>query len=76
MIGTGLILWYPANVTHWAPAWLVEVAEVIHLYEAWLAFLAILVWHFFFVMLHPEEAPLNTTFFDGKETVEKARRRD
>lgn len=76
MAVTGLVLWYPAVVTRWAPAWLVEVSEVVHFYEAWLAFLAILIWHFFFVMLHPDEAPLNTTVLDGMVTLKKARERD
>lgn len=76
MAATGLVLWYPANVTRWAPGWVVEVSEVVHFYEAWLAFLAIMVWHFFFVVFHPEEFPLNTTVSSGKVPREKAEERD
>ena len=73
---TGLVLWFPGVLTRWAPGWLVEVSEVVHFYEAWLAFLAIVVWHFFFVIFHPEEYPLNLTFMTGKVTKHKAAERD
>ena len=70
MILTGLILWFPTIAGRHLPAWAFSVAEVIHYYEAWLAFLAILVWHFFFIFIHPESYPVNLTFLDGKTTVE------
>jgi cytochrome b subunit of formate dehydrogenase len=70
MILTGLVLWFPTIASKHLPAWAFPVAEVIHYYEAWLAFLAILVWHFFFIFIHPESYPLNLTFLDGKTTVE------
>lgn len=52
MVGTGFILWFPTKLAG-GPLWLVRVAEAVHLYEAWLAFLAIVVWHFFFVLFRP-----------------------
>ena len=73
---TGLILWFPNQFTRFAPGWLVEVSEVVHFYEAWLAFLAIVVWHWFFVIMHPEEYPLNLTFLNGKITKHKAEERN
>ena len=76
MILTGLVLWFPNQVTRWAPSWLVEVSEVVHFYEAWLAFLAILIWHWFFVIFHPEEYPLNLTFLTGKITKHKSEERN
>lgn len=66
MAVTGLMLWFPAQVTRYLPAWTVELSEVIHYYEAWLATLAILVWHMFFVWFHPDEYPLSFTWLDGK----------
>ncbi|HZL85870.1 MAG TPA: cytochrome b/b6 domain-containing protein, partial [Candidatus Krumholzibacteria bacterium] len=51
MVATGLILWFPARLD--GPSWLVKVSEAVHFYEAWLAVLAILVWHLFFVLLRP-----------------------
>lgn len=73
---TGLILWFPDQVTRFAPGWLVETSEIVHFYEAWLAFLAIVVWHWFFVIMHPEEYPLNLTFLTGKITKHKAEERN
>ena len=64
MLGTGLILWFPERLG--GPRWLVRVAEAVHLYEAWLAFLAILVWHLFFVMLRPGTYPLSFTVLTGR----------
>ncbi|MBI2952638.1 hypothetical protein HYY27_11110 [bacterium] len=73
MAVTGLMLWFPVEATSWLPGWAVRVAEVIHYYEAWLATLAILVWHFFFVMFHPGEYPMSATWLDGKVTEEELR---
>lgn len=75
MILTGLILWFPTVATRYLPAWSFPVAEVIHYYEAWLAFLAILVWHLFFVIFHPDVYPINLTFLKGRTTVEHAMHR-
>jgi len=51
MVATGLVLWFPERLR--GPSWFVRVAEAIHLYEAWLAFLAVIVWHLFFVLVRP-----------------------
>jgi formate dehydrogenase gamma subunit len=66
MGGTGLIVWFKMEVTHWLPRWAVDVALTIHYYEAILACLAILVWHFYHVMFDPDVYPLNLACVDGK----------
>lgn len=66
---TGFILWFPTMVGDWAPVWLIKVSELIHFYEAILATLAILVWHWFFVIFHPHEYPMSLTWIDGKMTL-------
>ncbi len=66
---TGLFLWFPTLVGDWAPFWLIKVSEIIHFYEAILATLAILVWHWFFVIFHPSEYPMSFTWIDGKMTL-------
>ena len=63
---TGLVLWFPVLATAWAPAWVVSISETIHFYEAWLAMLAIVVWHFFFVMVHPDVYPMSWIWLTGK----------
>ncbi|RMH72618.1 MAG: hypothetical protein D6675_04285 [Gemmatimonadetes bacterium] len=68
---TGFILWFPAIFMAYLPSWAFEVSEVVHYYEAWLATLAILIWHGFFVFLHPEKYPLSLTWIDGKITEDE-----
>ncbi|MBP9902807.1 MAG: cytochrome b/b6 domain-containing protein [Verrucomicrobia bacterium] len=63
---TGLMIWFKMDVTHWLPRWMVDVALTIHYYEAILACLAIIVWHFYHVMLDPDVYPLNLACWDGK----------
>jgi len=70
MGATGLVLWFPTYVGDWAPVWLIKVSEIIHYYEAILASLAILVWHWFFVMFRPSEYPMNFTWLNGDATFE------
>lgn len=70
---TGFILWFPTVVGDWAPVWLIKVSELIHFYEAILATLAILVWHWFFVIFHPHEYPMSLTWIDGKMTLHNYR---
>ncbi len=66
---TGVILWFPTMVGDWAPVWTIKVAEIVHFYEAILATLAIIVWHWFFVVFRPNEYPLSFTCIDGKMTI-------
>jgi formate dehydrogenase gamma subunit len=75
MIVTGFILWFPAQFSPLMPSWMVTAAQTIHLYEAWLATLAIIVWHFFFVIFHPEEYPMSWTWLTGKMSLEHVRHR-
>jgi len=63
---TGLILWFPALVTSWLPAWVVRVSETIHYYEAILAVSAIVIWHFFYTIVLPKEYPMSMTWLDGE----------
>ncbi len=73
MGGTGLMLWAKMWVTQWLPRWMVDVATTIHLYEAILATLAIIVWHFYFVIFDPDIYPLNWAWFDGRVNREHYR---
>ncbi|MBA4387219.1 MAG: hypothetical protein C0404_04505 [Verrucomicrobia bacterium] len=66
MGGTGLAIWFKMSVTQWVPRWTIDVAITIHYYEAILAALAIIVWHFYHVIFDPDVYPLNWAAFDGK----------
>ena len=65
---TGLLVWFKMEVTQWLPRWAVDVALTIHYYEAILACLAIIVWHFYHVMFDPDVYPLNLACWDGRVT--------
>jgi cytochrome b subunit of formate dehydrogenase len=66
MGATGLAIWFKMDVTRLLPRWLVDVAVTIHYYEAILACLAIIVWHFYHVIFDPDVYPLNLACWDGK----------
>jgi cytochrome b subunit of formate dehydrogenase len=71
---TGLILWFPETAVGFLPGWIVPVSETIHYYEAWLATLAVVVWHGFFVILHPEVYPMSWTWLTGEMSSQMADR--
>jgi cytochrome b subunit of formate dehydrogenase len=73
MAFTGLVLWFPEFFMNYLPTWMFETSEVIHYFEAWLATLAIFIWHWFFVIYHPERYPMNLTWLDGKISEEELR---
>lgn len=68
MTVTGVLLWFDNYfVSAWsAPRVLLDVALVIHYYEAWLAFLAIVVWHMYGTMFNPAVYPMNPAWLSGK----------
>lgn len=73
MAFTGFVLWFPTFFTSFMPAWIVKISETVHLYEAWLATLAIAVFHFFFVIFHPEQYPMSFTWITGTMTVNEVK---
>jgi cytochrome b subunit of formate dehydrogenase len=70
---TGLMLWMKVDVSRLLPRWWVDVALAIHFYEAVLATLAVIVWHFYHVMFDPDVYPMSWTCVDGKVTPEEYR---
>jgi cytochrome b subunit of formate dehydrogenase len=66
MIATGFMLWFQDQTLMILPKWTLDVAKVIHSYEALLAFLAIIIWHFYHVHLNPEVYPMSRVWLDGK----------
>ncbi len=70
MIFTGVVLWFPEVAVRYMPSWIIGASQTVHYYEAWLATLAILIWHFFFVIFHPEEYPMSWTWITGKMSEE------
>ncbi len=72
---TGIVLWFPTLITSFAPSWAIRAAELIHFYEAILATLAIIVFHLFFVIAHPEQYPMNLAWLTGKMSLRAAIRK-
>lgn len=67
---TGLMIWCKMDVTRFLPRWAVEVATTVHFYEAILACLAIVVWHFYHVIFDPDVYPMNMAWWDGRVSAE------
>ena len=67
---TGIMIWAKVWVGNLLARWWVDVATAIHFYEAILATLAILVWHFYQVFFDPDVYPMNWAWWDGKMPVE------
>jgi cytochrome b subunit of formate dehydrogenase len=63
---TGIALWANTWFLSILPKSLLDIATAMHLYEAILAGLAIVVWHFYFEILDPEVYPIETTWLTGK----------
>jgi len=70
MAGTGLMIWFKMLVGKHLPGWWLDVAILIHWYEAILATLAIIVWHLYAVIFDPDAYPMNWAWFDGKMSIE------
>jgi formate dehydrogenase gamma subunit len=67
---TGLMIWFKMDVTKFLPRWIIDVAVTVHYYEAILACLAIVVWHFYHVIFAPDSYPMNWAWWDGQVTEE------
>ena len=62
---TGLFLWFENLAVRFFPKGLLDVLLVIHYYEAWLAFLAILIWHMYATVFSPRVYPMNPSWLTG-----------
>ena len=67
MGATGIVLWANTYFLSIVPKVFLDVATAVHLYEAILAALAILVWHIYFVIFDPEVYPVETAWITGQE---------
>ena len=76
MISTGLLLWANNLVLRLLPKSWLDVATSIHFYEAVLATLAIVVWHFYTAIFDPDVYPLDTAFLTGITVRKRGRSRE
>jgi formate dehydrogenase gamma subunit len=63
---TGVMIWFKISIFGFLQRWWIDVALAIHFYEAVLATLAIIVWHFYHVIFDPDVYPINFAFLDGR----------
>jgi cytochrome b subunit of formate dehydrogenase len=68
MGATGAILWFDNTFIGLLTKLGWDVARTVHYYEAWLAMLAILVWHIYFVIFNPDVYPMNLAWWKGTLT--------
>jgi formate dehydrogenase gamma subunit len=66
MILTGLLLWFDNYVIVSFSKAFLDVVLVVHFYEAWLATLAILIWHLYSTVFRPSVYPMNPAWLTGK----------
>ncbi len=68
MIVSGVLLWWDNYfVSEWGlPKGVLDIALVVHYYEAWLATLAILVWHIYGTVFSPSVYPMNPAWLAGR----------
>lgn len=68
---TGLVLWFPEFFSTLFPGYFINLAQVIHLYEAILAVALKCGIHILTVHLRPEVYPLDRSIFSGKTSRER-----
>ena len=68
MTVTGFILWFKTEWLMYFPMWTYDVARAIHFYEAILATLTIIVWHFYSVIFNPDVYPMSWAWITGHLT--------
>ena len=73
MVATGVLLWAHNLMLEYFPKWMLDVATAIHYYEAILATLAIVIWHFYAVIFDPDVYPLKWTFLTGRAPEHEVR---
>ena len=68
MAATGFIMWFDNTFMGLFGKLGWDVARTIHFYEAWLATLAIVVWHVYYVIFNPDIYPMNLAWVTGHLT--------
>jgi cytochrome b subunit of formate dehydrogenase len=71
MVFTGFFLWFDNLATKLFPKGFLDVMVVIHYYEAWLATLAIFIWHLYSTVFRPSVYPMNPSWYTGKMPLEQ-----
>ena len=70
MAASGFLLWFNNWSLAHLPKWVSDAATAVHLYEAVLASLSILVWHFYIVVFDPDVYPMDRAWITGKASAD------
>jgi cytochrome b subunit of formate dehydrogenase len=73
MAVTGVMLWAQNYSLKRFPIWVMDAATAAHYYEAILATLSILVWHWYLVIFDPEVYPMDMAWLTGKASADHMR---
>jgi len=73
MAGTGFLLWFNTWSLRHFPKWVLDAATTAHWYEAILASLSILVWHWYLVIFDPDVYPMDTAWLTGNTSADHVR---
>ena len=73
MGATGVILWFENTSMGLLTKLGFDISRTVHFYEAILATLAILVWHFYFVIFNPDIYPMNLAWLTGRVSEREMR---
>jgi len=65
MVMTGVLLWFDNWFIQYLPKGALDVALVVHYWEAWLATLAVATWHLYSVVFNPHVYPMNPSWITG-----------
>ncbi|MCX8011522.1 MAG: cytochrome c3 family protein [Ignavibacteria bacterium] len=68
---TGFMLWFFKFTINLSGKLITDIATLIHFYEAWLATLAIIIWHLYFVIFNPDVYPMNLAWLKGTISEEE-----
>ena len=77
MVVTGFAMWFVnlffklnISIGKFTPKLILDLFALIHYYEAILAVLTIIVWHFYFTIFDPSVYPMNWSWVTGRITVD------
>ena len=75
MIVTGFCMWYGGWFLQHFPKYMLDIAALIHYYEAWLACGTIVIWHMYYMVFDPDTYPMNWSWITGKITEDDMKER-
>lgn len=73
MTATGVALWFENDTLRLFGKLATDLSTVVHYYEAWLAFAAIIIWHVYHTVFNPDVYPMDWTWITGKVSARRQR---